>query len=107
MVCLASIADLYNQIAMLAEVRLSADISDKLIHFTGGGGECVDDAFTRLRAIIREGWLMAGSRMIRGAYRCVSFTEAPIAAFAPRFSPPFPFHSILPVRIDVRKELDL
>lgn len=67
------------------------DISDKLIHFTGGGGECMDDAFARLRAIIREGRLIAGNRMIRGGYRCVSFTEAPIAAFAPAFVSQFPF----------------
>lgn len=65
------------------------DISDKLIHFTGG--ECVDDAFTRLRAIIREGRLIGSSRMIRGGYRCVSFTEAPFPAFAPGFIREFPF----------------
>ena len=52
------------------------DISDKLIHFTRGG-ECVDDAFSRLRAIIREGGLIGSHRMIRGGHRCVSFTEAP------------------------------
>src|ERR1700681_1954031 len=66
------------------------DISDKLIHFTGGG-ECVDDAFARLRAIIREGRLIASSRMIRGGFRCVSFTEAPLPAFAPPFISEFPF----------------
>ena len=66
------------------------DISDKLIHFTGGG-ECVDNAFARLRAIIRGGRLIANSRMIRGGYRCVSFTEAPLPAFAPAFISEFPF----------------
>jgi len=65
------------------------DISEKLIHFTGG--ESPDDAFARLRAIIRDGRLVAGNRMIRGGYRCVCFTEAPLAAFAPAFVRLFPF----------------
>jgi hypothetical protein len=55
------------------------DISQRLIHFTNGGSE--SDAFARLRAIIRERRLMGGSRMIKGSYRCVCFTEAPPAAF--------------------------
>lgn len=67
------------------------DISDKLIHFTRSGGECMDDAFATLKKIIREGQLIAGNGMIRGGYRCVCFTEAPIAAFAPAFVNQFPF----------------
>jgi hypothetical protein len=66
------------------------DISDKLIHFTGSG-EPMDDAFARLKAIIRERRLIGGGRMIRGGYRCISFTEAPLAAFAPAFISQFPF----------------
>jgi len=65
------------------------DISDKLIHFTAG--EALEDAFDRLGAIVREGRLIGGSRMIRGGYRCISFTEAPLAAFAPAFMRQFPF----------------
>jgi hypothetical protein len=66
------------------------DISDKLIHFTGGG-ECTNEAFARLRAIIRSGRLIAKGYMIRGGYRCVCFTEAPPAAFARAFISDFPF----------------
>ena|SRR5436305_5885744 len=66
------------------------DISDKLIHFTGAG-ECVDDAFARWSAILRNGKLLASGRMIRGSYRCVCFTEAPLAAFTPAFVAQFPF----------------
>jgi hypothetical protein len=51
----------------------------------------MDDAFAKLKKIIREGRLIAGNGMIRGGYRCVSFTEAPIAAFAPAFVNQFPF----------------
>ena len=66
------------------------DISDKLIHFTGRG-ECDEGAFATLGAILRDGKLRAGGRMIRGSYRCVCFTEAPLAAFAPGFVAQFPF----------------
>jgi len=65
------------------------DISEKLIHFTSG--ESPNDAFGRLRAIIGERHLIAGNRMIRGGYRCVCFTEAPLAAFADAFVSRVPF----------------
>src|ERR1035441_5583711 len=65
------------------------DISDKVIHFTRG--ESQDDAFTRLRAIISARRLIAGNHMVRGGYRCVSFTEAPIEAFVDVFVQRFPF----------------
>jgi hypothetical protein len=68
------------------------DISDELIHFTGGGGECMDDAFASLRAIVRERRLIASSGRIRGGYRCVSVTDAPIAAFGPPWASRFPFN---------------
>jgi hypothetical protein len=59
------------------------DISDKLIHFTRGNS--ASDAFATLRAIIAERRLIAGNRMIRGGYRCVCFTEAPLIAFKDAF----------------------
>ena len=65
------------------------DISDCLIHFTKG--ESQEDAFARLRAIIDERRLIAGNYMVRGGYRCVSFTEAPIEAFVDPFVRRFPF----------------
>jgi hypothetical protein len=65
-------------------------ISDKLIHFTAGG-ECVEDVFARLRGILRDGRLLASGRFIRGCYRCLCFTEAPLAAFATGFVAQFPF----------------
>ena len=65
------------------------DISDKLIHFTSGESE--DDAFARLRAIVSQRRLIGGSYMVRGGYRCVSFTEAPIEAFVDAFVQRFPF----------------
>ena len=65
------------------------DLSEKLIHFTRG--ESPDDAFTRLRTIIRECRLLGGNRWIRGGYPCVCFTEAPPEAFADIFVIRFSF----------------
>jgi hypothetical protein len=70
------------------------DISDKLIHFTRG--ESPNDAFGRLRAIIRERRLIAGNSMIRGGYGCVCFTEAPLAAFTDVFVSRIPFTRYAP-----------
>lgn len=55
-----------------------SDISPVLIHFTSGEDE--DDAFVRLRKIIAERRLIAGSHRIKGAYNCVCFSEAPLTS---------------------------
>lgn len=52
------------------------DISDHLAHFTGGASD--EDAFGNLCRIIEERRLIGGTRAIRGGYRCVCFTEAPL-----------------------------
>jgi hypothetical protein len=65
------------------------DISDWLIHFTRGDSPGL--AFTTLQGIIGERRLIAGNRMIRGGYRCVCFTEAPLAAFTEDFVGRVPF----------------
>jgi len=70
------------------------DITNKLIHFTSGASP--DDAFARLRNIIRERRLIAGNRMIRGSYMCVCFTEAPLAAVADGFVSCFPYARYAP-----------
>lgn len=56
------------------------DISDHLIHFTRGTADM--DAVSCLLNIARQGRLIGGSGMIRGGYRCVCFTEAPVPALA-------------------------
>lgn len=56
------------------------DISDSLIHFTKAA--TFEDALGMLLTIVGEGRLVAGSGMIRGGYRCVCFTEAPLPAVA-------------------------
>jgi hypothetical protein len=55
-----------------------ADISPYLIHFTSG--ESPEEALARLRKIIADGRLIAGSQFIKGNYRCVCFSEAPLTS---------------------------
>ena len=54
---------------------MRSDISDKVVHFTKG--EKADDAYKRLKNILHEGRVLGSAGMVRGNYRCVSFTEAP------------------------------
>lgn len=54
------------------------DITDKLVHFTSGASD--DEAFGRLRQIIAEQRLVGSGTKIRGNYRCVCFTEAPLTS---------------------------
>jgi hypothetical protein len=65
-------------------MRARPDVSDKLIHFTSG--KSAESAFSRLRQIVAERRLISGNRMIRGGYRCVCFTEAPLSAVANGFA---------------------
>lgn len=51
-------------------------MSDFLIHFTSG--DSLEDAFDRFRTIVAECRLLGGTGMIRGGYRCVCFSEAPL-----------------------------
>lgn len=55
-----------------------ADISPYLVHFTSG--VTYEDAFTRLRKIVADRSLIAGSHFIKGNYQCVCFSEAPLAS---------------------------
>jgi len=52
------------------------DISDQVIHFTKGASD--DDAFNCLRNILAERQLRGGAGNIKGAHKCVCFTEAPL-----------------------------
>ena len=66
-----------------------SDISDKVIHFTRGA--TYEDALECLLTIVGEGRLIGGNGMIRGGYRCVCFTEAPLPALAGGFVNPASF----------------
>jgi hypothetical protein len=59
------------------------DISDKVIHFTKAATH--EAALGLLLKIVGEGRLLGGTGMIRGGYRCVCFTEAPLPAMAAGF----------------------
>ena len=54
------------------------DIADHVIHFTSDA--TIELAFERFRAIVQDECLIGGGTKIRGGYRCVCFTEAPMAS---------------------------
>jgi len=60
------------------------DISDSVIHFTKGATS--EEALWRLLDILQGGRLLGGTGMIRGDFRCVCFTEAPLPALAEDFA---------------------
>ena len=53
------------------------DFSDKLVHFTKANDN-YEKAYRRLTKIIQDRRIIGNSKMIRGGYRCVSFTQAPL-----------------------------
>lgn len=54
------------------------DISDKLTHWTSGENE--EEAFQRLCKIVKERLILGTSEKIKGEYKCVCFTEAPLTS---------------------------
>ena len=62
------------------------DISEWLIHFTKGDDD--EAAFQTLRTIMAERRLVGGVGGIRGGYRCVCFTEAPLTSMVHGFANP-------------------
>lgn len=56
------------------------DISPYLIHFTRG--ENIEGAFVRLKTILHERCLRGSGERIRGGYRCVCFSEAPLSSLS-------------------------
>ena len=65
------------------EIVARHDISDKLIHFTKGATE--EAALENLLLMVGEGCLRGGNGMVKGGYRCVCFTEAPLPMVADDF----------------------
>jgi hypothetical protein len=53
------------------------DLSDRLVHLTKG--ETEQHAAARFLSIVRDKALLGGTGLIRGSYRCVCFSEAPIS----------------------------
>ncbi len=62
------------------------DLSDKLIHLVRG--ETVDEAFHKFVSILKEGALRGGDGYIKGSYKCVCFTETPLAKLGHVFASP-------------------
>lgn len=60
------------------------DLSNKLIHLTRGDNaddpqKATEQAFERFHSIVTQMKLLGGNGYIKGGYRCVCFTEAPIS----------------------------
>lgn len=64
------------------------DISDRLIHLTRG--ESWDQASKVFLRIMGERKLLGGTAHIRGRYKCICFSEAPIAKLATILADPDP-----------------
>ena len=62
---------------------IRSDLSPSLIHFTKG--ETSAEAFGRLRKILTERRLLGGNGHIKGGYKCVCFSEAPLAVLTEKF----------------------
>jgi hypothetical protein len=56
-----------------------ADISDKVVHFSSPRDNW-DEAYLRLRSILRERSIRGGNDKIRSGDHCVCFTEAPLVS---------------------------
>lgn len=55
------------------------DLSNKLIHFTKG---TVEEATISIYSILHQKKLISGSGNIMGDFKCICFTESPIAKFS-------------------------
>jgi hypothetical protein len=69
-----------NQISIIARPMSRHDISPYLVHFTKPNGE--RNALDVLQVILNGSTLVGGTNAIRGNFRCVCFTEAPLKAVA-------------------------
>lgn len=56
------------------------DISQSLIHFTRGRDN--DEAFDNLVSIVNSNTIYGSNKFIKGRYKCVSFSETPIACIS-------------------------
>lgn len=66
------------------------DISNNLIHFTkpesAESADTLNDSFKIFIKILKEKTLLGGSGFIKGSYKCICFTEAPITKLPHMFS---------------------
>ncbi len=61
-------------------MTLRPDISNYLIHFTKGDDDTDESAYRKLKTIVSESRLLGSDKFIKGSYKCVCFTEAPLTA---------------------------
>ena len=81
---------------------MRADVSDKLVHFTGPRDDW-NEANSRLRSIITERCIRGGTGMIRSGDRCVCFTEAPLLSLSNGLVNPSNYSRYSPFGIIIEK----
>lgn len=59
---------------------IRGDLSNRVVHLTRG--EAAEQAAKSFESILREGALRGSNGFIRGGYRCVCFSEAPLGVIA-------------------------
>jgi hypothetical protein len=57
---------------------MRADLAKHLIHFTKGIDS--EDAYQKLKLILRQRCLLGSTRLVRGAIPCICFSEAPLTS---------------------------
>jgi hypothetical protein len=70
---------LYKHSSARAPVMIRDDLSDKLVHLTRGDDQAAANAFW---GMFHERTLRGGTGCIKGNYRCVCFSEAPLSKLA-------------------------
>lgn len=80
------------------------DLSTKLIHFTKGTGETIEEkilsAKENLRSILKQKCLIGGRGFIKGNFQCICFSEAPITKFTQILEHPHFAYAPVGVMID-------
>jgi hypothetical protein len=56
---------------------IRGDLSNRLIHLTSG--ETIKDVFQNFLSILSKRRLIANDGKIKGGYKCVCFSEAPLS----------------------------
>lgn len=81
-----------------------SDISSKVIHFTKGqSGQSLEEAFVVLSSILSQRRLVGSANLIKGNYRCVCFTEAPLESLRGGFVNPSDYSRYSPFGIILDK----
>jgi len=83
-------------------MHIRPDISDKLVHFTSGDSS--EQAYQKLKSIISQRCLIGSSEKLKGGFRCVCFSEAPLINLSEGLVNPTAYSRYSPFGILVSKK---